>query len=84
MRTGKGHPVTCHRKQREGVEVQIHPFLTMALDGQHHDPATLSPGKNPATQCSGGRDGPRGVLDLYGEQKIFCSNQGLNPGPSSP
>jgi len=83
MRTGKGHPVTCHRKHREEVEVQLHSFLTLAL-GQHHDPDTVSPGKKPATHCSGGRDGPRAVLDLYGEQKVFCANQGLNPGPSSP
>lgn len=84
MRTRKGHPVTCHRKHREGVEVQLHSFLTFALDGQHHDQVTLSPGTNPATHCTGGLDGPRAVIDLYGEQKVFCSNQGLNPGPSSP
>jgi len=84
MRTGKGYPVTCHRKHRVGVTVQLHSFLTLALDGQHHDPVTLSPAKNPATHCCGGRDGPRAVLDLCGEQKVFCSNQGLKPGPSSP
>jgi len=54
IRTGKGHPVTCHRKHSEGVEVQLHSFLTLELDGQHHDPVTLAPGKNSATHCSGG------------------------------
>ena len=75
MRTGKGHPVTCHSTHRDVVAVQLHSFLTLVLDGQHHDPATLSPGKNPATNCCGGRDGPRSVLDLYGEQNIL-----LQPG----
>jgi hypothetical protein len=70
MRSGKSHPVTRHRKHREGVAVQLHSFLTLALDGQHHDSVTLSPGNNPATHWCGGRDGPRAILDLYGEQKV--------------
>jgi hypothetical protein len=45
---GKGQLITCHGGPRIGVEVQLYSFSTSTLgevDGQHHVPAALPPGK---------------------------------------
>jgi len=46
--------------------------LTLVLDevgGQCHAPATLPPGKGPATHYTGGCVGPRAVLEEYGKSR---------------
>jgi hypothetical protein len=62
-------------------------YLTSALPamgGQSHAPATLSRGKSPGTNFTGGWVGPRAVLDRCVGKKISCHQWGSNPQPSSP
>jgi len=46
----------------------------MALRGQHHTPAALSPGRNPSTHESERCVGLRAGLDVFGDEKFFCPN----------
>ena len=48
---GKGHSITCHRMNREGVKVYLHSFLTSALDGRRW--STPLPGKKPQDMSPG-------------------------------
>ena len=55
----------------------------MEVGGQGHTPATFLPGKSLCTHCRGGLLDPRGVLDGFGEEEMFCPHRGLYRGPSS-
>jgi len=79
----KVHPITCHRRHREGAEVWFYSFLASAKDRSGwsmHNPATLPPRKSPDNHCTGGsiplQTSPRAGLEGYGEAKLFC----LPPG----
>ena len=60
------------RTAQRGVEVQLYPFMTTALEGvrgQRHAPAALYPLERPGTYCTGGWVGPRVGLDSCGKSR---------------
>jgi hypothetical protein len=72
-----------------GIEVQLHSFFTITLDGGEwpiSHPDNFTPGMNPGTHsvggCGGGgrNDGLNGLEKL----KILCLCQNSNPSSSSP
>jgi hypothetical protein len=67
-----GHPVTCHRRHREGIDVYL--FLTSTIDGvQRHASTALPPGKRPGMPFTKGAVVMRAGLKRYEEEKISCS-----------
>jgi hypothetical protein len=66
-----------------GVEVQLHAFLTSALDGGEWSashPGCFTPGERaPGTHCIGGGVGSRAILDMVVKKKIPSPHQKLNP-----
>ena len=56
----------------------------MKVSSQLHAPPTLLLEKNPVTHWKGGWVAPRTGLDNFGEEKIACLSQDLNPEPSTP
>jgi hypothetical protein len=56
----------------------------MGMGGKRHAPAASSPGRSSGTYRTGGRMGPRDILDMCEENKIFCFRRYSNPEPSSP
>jgi hypothetical protein len=56
-----------------GVEIQLHGYLTLELDGgevKFHTPAALYLGKNPGIQCTEGWVGPKASPDTVAKIKI--------------
>jgi hypothetical protein len=65
-----------------GVEVYIHAFLTLELDGDGWLASRLgrfSPGKNPGTHWIGGWVDPRAGLDVVAKRKVLPCRES-NPG----
>jgi hypothetical protein len=60
-----------------GVEVQLYPFLTTALEGGKGSASRERPG----THCTGGQVGPRAGPDRCGN---FCSPLGFDPRTVQP
>ena len=56
------HHITCHRRHRGGVYVQVHSFLTSALK-RVDDKSRFTLGKETPTHCRGGWEGARAELD---------------------
>ena len=55
-----------------GVEVQLYPFMTTALEGvrgQRHVPDALYPWERPGTYCTGGWMDPRVGLHRCGKSR---------------
>jgi len=70
-------------KSYGGVEVQLHSFLTSALDCSEW--LTSRPGRFtpvPIEQEAG--VGPRAGLDILGKREMSCRYRNSNPGPSIP
>jgi len=61
---GSCHPIAFHRRHSGGVKVQVHSFLTSALNGVD-DQSRFTLNKKPPTHCRGGWEGP--MADLDGE-----------------
>ena len=70
-----------HCRLRAGIEVQLHSFLTSALDGVGGQNQT--PGKEPGTHGTGGWVSPRASLDWCGKQNISWIKRGSVPEPST-
>jgi hypothetical protein len=68
-------------KMYGGVEVQLHIFLTLELNGQLHAPAASPPQKYSPVQSDGGWVGPRTYLSDAEETK-FLPLLELEPNPS--
>jgi hypothetical protein len=70
-----------------GVKVQIHVFLTSALDGGELSASRLcrfTPGERfPATHCIGDWVGPRACLDNMEEVKFLDPTGNHTPAPRS-
>jgi len=67
-------------RHRERVQLQLYSFSTwrmMAVGGQRHATAALSPVRRPGTHCTGGWVGPRAYLDAYKEEKNFLPSLGF-------
>jgi hypothetical protein len=66
-----------------GMEVQLHAFLTSALDGSEWSasrPDRFTPRKRvPGTHWTGGWVGPRAVLDAVMKKKILSPRRVSNP-----
>ena len=56
------HHMACHRRHTGGVEIRLHSFLTLALDGVD-DQSRFTLCKEPLTHCRGGWAGLRADLD---------------------
>jgi len=75
-----------------GVEVQLHSFFNVALDGGERPtshPDNFNPGMNPGTHSVGGYGRGwgrrrRAGLDVLEKIKIPCFCQHSNPSSSSP
>jgi hypothetical protein len=71
-----------------GVEVQLHSFLTSALDGDEWSASRLvrfiPTERAPGTHCIGGWVDPRAVLDAVVKRKIASPCRDSNPRLSSP
>jgi hypothetical protein len=76
-----GYLQAMNKNCRNKMYIKVH-FLTSALnavDGQHHAPTALLPGKRPGTRCTGSWVGLRASLD---ECRKFCLHWDSIPGPS--
>lgn len=69
------------RRHTGGVEVLIHLFLNLVLDGGEW--LSSRPTKNPGSHRIWGRQDPRICVDVSTSRKIFCPYREWNPGPSS-
>jgi hypothetical protein len=68
-----------------GVEVQLHAFLTSAIDGggQRHALAALPPGKRPRYPLEKRLGGPQSLPGRYGEQKNLVNCRETHPNSSA-
>ena len=67
-----------------GVEVQLYPFMTTALEGSEWTssyPGRYFSRERPGTHCTGGWVGPRDGLDRCGKSR---PHRNSIPGPSNP
>jgi len=70
-----------------GVDVYLHPFLTLALGGSEWSvscPVTLILGRAPRTHWTGGCVGPRANSDVVANRKIPLSLLGTQLKSYSP